>query len=79
MDEKKVYDELGRALSAIDNALYEIEKEGNEVPFSTYDDKLNEIYKELEEVRKDIDDGKYGGEQVYGRGYREDAFQGDEE
>ena len=61
MDDKKVYDELGKALFAIDNALDEIEKE-REIPFTTYSDKLAEIYINIRRIRKDIDDGRFGGE-----------------
>ena len=69
MNDRKVYHELGKALSAIDNALDELEKE-KEIPYTNYAEQLERLYQDLEEIRKDIDDGKYGGEQ--GRGPIED-------
>ena len=62
MDDKKVYDELGKALSAIDNALDELEKE-REIPYTKYVEQLDMLYQDLKEIRKDLDDGRFGGEQ----------------
>jgi hypothetical protein len=62
INDRKVYDELGKVLFAIDSVLDAIERP-QKLEDNVLEEKLNKIYEEVIEILKDFDDGRFGGEQ----------------
>ena len=72
-NDRKVYDELGKVLFAIDSVLDAIERPQKLVD-NVLEEKLNKIYEEVIEMLKDFDDGRFGGEQSFANRDKLDAL-----